>query len=271
MVRTYKYAILQVMPDLRREERVNIGIVVFRESGLDIRVTETRKIRALAGGSWDSEIGVFTQALTRIDSPQGDTDTRLRASSVIQNQFSLQKTGWFRADSADAYDRAVRDILQTTVAKPKPRRQRDSSSIAGEISSDLRNAEILASKDDLLESGKVFRNYPVTQELDADFVQLNSAFHVATVLDLRAGRPHLAQAALKAVILDKAKTPVEGKAVHKIGVYAALPARRDELKDHLALLDDYADDVVNWDDPNDREGLKRIFYNAFNEHHSLLN
>lgn len=271
MALTYKYAILQVMPDLRRDERVNIGIVVFRESGLDIRVTETRKIRALTVGSWDSEIDVFTQALARIDSPQEGGDARLRAAGVIQNQFSLQKTGWFRADSSDAYERAVRDILQTTVAKPKPRRHRDGSSIAGEISADLRHAEILASKDDLLESGKVFRNYPITHDLEADFAQLNSAFHVATVLDLRASRPHLAQAALKAVILDQAVAPIEGKTVHKIGVYAASPARRDELKDHLALLDDYADDVVNWDDPNDREGLKRIFYNAFNEHRPILN
>lgn len=212
---------------------------------------------------------MFTQALARIDSPGEDADARLKAVGIIQNQFSLQKTGWFRADNTEAYDRAVRDILQAAVAKPKSRRQRDGSSIAGEISATLRHAEILASKDDVLESGKVFRNYPVTHDLDADFAQLNSSFHVATVLDLRASRPHLAQAALKAVILDQAVAPVQGKVVHKIGVYAASPARRDELKEHLALLEDYADDVVNWDDANDREGLKRIFYNAFNEHHPI--
>lgn len=44
MEHIYNYAILQVTPDLRRGERVNIGIVVFHDNNLDIRVSDTRKV-----------------------------------------------------------------------------------------------------------------------------------------------------------------------------------------------------------------------------------
>jgi hypothetical protein len=55
--------------------------------------------------------------------------------------------------------------------------------------------------------------------------------------------------------------------VHKIGVYACAPARRTEVSEHISILKEYSEDTLNWDDPSDRDGLKRIFFDAFNAHH----
>lgn len=270
MEHIYNYAILQVTPDLRRGERVNIGIVVFHDNHLDIRVSETRKVQALVSGSWDSEISAFTQSLAKIDRPSEDHSARLEAFSIIENQFSLKKTGWFKAQSSSQYEISVGDILQQLVSKPRVSRHREASTVVAEISAVLRNAEILGSKDENLETGKVFRNYPVSGELEADFAQMNSCFHVAAVLDLRATRPQLAQAALKAVVLDQAEASRPDVKVHKIGVYAAAPARLSELADNLAILRPYANDLYNWADPHDRKELERTFYDAYNSHHPIL-
>ncbi|KRC81284.1 hypothetical protein [Sphingomonas sp. Root241] len=71
-------------------------------------------------------------------------------------------------------------------------------------------------------------------------------FHVAAVLDLRANSPRLAQAALKAVVLDRAQAVIPDFKVQKIGVFATAPARLGELHDNLAILRPYADELVNW-------------------------
>lgn len=262
----YNYAVLQVIPDIRRDERVNIGIIVFAPDGLDIRITETRKIQALASGSWDSEIATFSETLKKLDMPSEDPRLRVKAMSIVENQFSMQKSGWFDARNAAEYEFNVRDILAAMVNKPRRQRHRESSTVVAEISAVLRHANILAGKDDTMDSGKVVRNFAVSHELEADFAQLNSRLHVAAVLDLRASRPQLAQAALKAVVLDRAEADNPGVSVHKIGVYAAAPARLGELSDNLAILKPYADDLVNWEDPTDRRGLERLFFDAFNSH-----
>lgn len=270
MEHIYNYAILQVTPDLRRGERVNIGVIVFHPDRLDIRVSETRKVQALVSGSWDAEISAFTEALIKLDRPHAEQSSRLEALSIIQNQFSLKKTGWFKSQSASLYEQSVQDILKELVLKRKVPHSRDGSTVVAEISAMLRRADILGSKDEPLESGKVFRNYPVSHELEADFAQLNSCLHVAAVLDLRASRPQLAQAALKAVVLDRAEAANPGQKVHKIGVYAAAPARLGELSDNLAVLKPYTDNLVNWQDPHDRKYLERTFYDAYNSHHPIL-
>jgi len=266
----YKYAILQVVPDIRRGERVNIGIVVFKSDGLDIRISETRKIRAITSGSWDSEIESFTSSLSALDDVRLEGKARLEAMTVIENQFSLKKTGWFRARDLESYESTITEIVEILIVKPRAVRHSEGSSVVAEITRELRRADILASKYDQIESGKVFKNYTVSPELEADFAQLNSAFHVAAVLDLRSSKPQLAQAALKAVVLDRAEAANPDRKVHKIGVYAAAPARLGELKDNLAILRPYADDLYNWEDKDDRHHLKRVFYDAYNSHHPIL-
>jgi hypothetical protein len=50
MARSYKYAVLTAVPNPRRGERVNVGIIVFRPDGFDVRFKQAEyKLRALTG------------------------------------------------------------------------------------------------------------------------------------------------------------------------------------------------------------------------------
>jgi hypothetical protein len=111
----------------------------------------------------------------------------------------------------------------------------------------------------------VLRGFAIEPGLEADFAQLNGALHVASVLDLRSSQPRIAQAALKAVVLDRAGEINDGP-VHKIGVIAVAPSRLPEVREHVAILRRYSDDLVNWEDPSDQKELKRIFFDAYNSH-----
>jgi len=266
MVRIFNYAVVQAIPDRRRGERVNIGLMIFRPDGIDLRISEMRKIAALAAGSWDADIDAFASAIRSIDDPSQPAQERMDRVALLENQFVSTGQGWFEVSQAAEYDKVIGELINGLVTRRRAPRTRDGSTVVAEISAELRGAEILAGRDDKLQSGKVLRNFQIGAGLEADFAQLNGQFHVAAVLDLRANSPRLAQAALKAVVLDRAETVVPNHKVHKIGVFAASTARLGELHDNLAILRPYADELVNWEDPSDRKELKRIFFDAYNSH-----
>jgi hypothetical protein len=265
MERVYSYAVLQAAPDPRRGERVNIGLLAIRPDGLEIQIHDTRKIRSLTGASWDDFISSFSKMIKAIDDPLLTTEQRIKNIEAVQGGIVLSGAGWFTALTEDEFKRQMKEIADEIVIRPRRTRRGDDPSVVAEIASVLRSAEILASRDETLESGKVVRNFEIGGGLAADFAQRNAKLHVAAVLDLRASHPQLAQAALKAVVLDRARSVNEGP-VHKIGVYAVAPARYREVRENIELLKSYADDVINWEDRQDREELKRIFYDAFNQH-----
>jgi hypothetical protein len=269
MAHSFKYAILQAIPDARRGERANIGVVAFADDHLEVRIFETRKLTALSGKSWDSEIKAFSEVIQRLDDPSLQGDERVRQLKSVEGMFALTDPGWFEAATTAQFEAMMKDIAKSLVARPKRHRSTDSSSVVAEISATLRHAKVLATKDDNLDSGLVFRSYKVGDGLEADFAQMNSRFHVAAVLDLRANNPQLAQAALKSVVLDQAAVQFEN--VHKVGVYSAAKERLPELHANLAILKPYADNIYNWEDEHDRRQLTRLFYDAYASHQKESN
>lgn len=264
MDRSFNYAILQAIPDVRRGERANIGIVAFKPDGLDVRIFETRKLSALTARSWDADIKAFSEVIGKLDDSTLDPPQRISQLKSVEGMFVLSEPGWFKAATAGEYERTLKELVRTLVARPKRARHSEGSSVVSEISATLRRADVLASKDDELNSGRVFRSYEIAEGLEADFAQQNSMFHVAAVLDLRANNPQLAQAALKSVVLDQADARFAN--VHKVGVYSAAKERLPELRANLAILKPYADDIYNWEDEHDRVALTRLFYNAYVAH-----
>ena len=267
MARSFKYALLQAVPDSRRGERVNIGIVAFAEGGLDVRIFETRKLTSLTARSWDADIKAFSEVIEELDDPALDADERVAQLRAVEDVFSLSQAGWFEAGSHAEFENAMRDIAKSLITRPKRSRRLDGSSVVSEISATLRKAKVLATPDDQLDSGLVFRGYRIGDGLEADFAQQNSQFHVAAVLDLRANNPQLAQAALKSIVLDQAGEHFNN--VHKVGVYSAAKERIPELHSNLAILKPYADDIYNWEDDHDRDQLTKLFYDAYNSHRQI--
>ncbi len=266
MARSFDYAIIQAVPDPRRGERVNIGIAAFGSDDLDVRIFETRKLTAITARSWDADIKAFAEMLKNLDDTSLLAKDRISQLKSVEGVFALSAAGWFEADTADQFETAMKEITKSLVTKPKRARRGESSSVISEISSELRKAKVLAGKDDELSSGLVFRSYPIASGLEADFAQQNSQFHIAAVLDLRANNPQLAQAALKGVVLDQANERFEN--VHRVGIYSAAKERLPELRDNLAILRPYADDIYNWEDQHDRENATRVFSDAYAAHHS---
>lgn len=263
MARSFKFAVLQAVPDERRGERVNIGMTVFQDDGLDVRLSEVSKLKALTGRDWDLYLSAFRERAIAIGVAESDDEQRLAALRVLEPVVLASDFGWFDAANNEEYELHVSEILSTLVSRPSTERKPSEPRINTEIALEFRKHKILAKKGDDLFSHKVVRNVPFTRHhgLKADFVLKNGIYHVTATLDLRKINVRLDEACFKAVVLDKARDEFDGEK-KLFGVYAASKTDVKEYRDHIELLGDYSDELFNWLDWDQQVKYQRRMYDA---------
>lgn len=258
----FSYAILQAIPNPRRGERVNVGIVVFLPDRIDVRFPEIRKARAIASGNWAQYALDVTARLNTAVSGANAPEHALEKFSISEPLIQCSSLGKFSIEKPEQYEMRVKEILSSLVANQRDRPKTRTTRINTEIANAFKAIKVLAKKGDSLDQHKVIRDYTISPEEDlkADFIAKNGVYHVTATLDLRQATPSKGDAAIKAIVLDKAKD-VFANNVQRLGVYAA-PHDASHLKPHINLLKDYADDTFNWMNPDDQRRYTRSIYSA---------
>jgi hypothetical protein len=264
---TFEYSVVRVEPDIRRGERVNVGIVVFNGKTLDIRIVDTRKAAAIASQNWDAYVQIFASNLKELFKDGKSASDLVTLVEALGRQVNLTKTGWFNAKNVDEYELQVKRIIESLVAKPKVARRAKETSIASEIAAIFRSALMLSAPHEPLESGKVVRNFTVDSGagLVADFALQNGYLHLATTVNLTSSNPHIGSSASKAITMDLAKKANDQAKAYC--VYAVAPSRKPEVREHISLLGDYSDAIFNWHEPDEQRKFKKVFYDAYASNH----
>lgn len=250
MAHIFNYAVLTAIPDQRRGERVNVGVVVFLPDRLDVRFPEVRKIRVLQNGNWERYAAdvqqLVDQAYRQTREPKSFVDTFSLLGGVIR----CSELAWFSIDVPEQYQQRVDEIVSTLVQRARPESRPPTTRLNTEIATTFRRAKLLAPPRAPSEMGKVQRNFLVSTEddLTADFGFRNGRTHVIATLELRGAAVDKGRAAVKAITLHRAKETFDA---HRIGVYAA-PHDAAQFRPHVHLLTEYADETYNWADPSQR-------------------
>jgi hypothetical protein len=272
MAHTFKYVIITAIPDPRRGERVNIGVVVFLRDELDVRFSELAKVHAIAGGNWGEYADKVAERLNKWFSMGHDPAEFMRRAGSSERIIRFSDIAWFSIPDEASYEARVTEILDTLVKKPRPERRPRSSRINTEIADEFKRANILASPHESVEDHKVVRDYYISrdEELRADFIVQNGATHATATLDLRKAAVHISHATLPALILDKARKTF-GDDTRRFAVYAAQQSTLPQFKPHIRILEEYSDKIYNWLDPNDRLAYTRMIFAAiYNPGHYRL-
>jgi hypothetical protein len=267
MAHTFEYAVLTAIPDPRRGERVNVGMAIFREDRVDVRFEQAvYKIRALTGDNWSARVESAEARYKSLFNAKEKPDTMLKRFERVEPLLKPSGTGWFAAENDEQYEQRVAEILQSLVCIPKRAPVVGKSRINTEMAKEFRRAKILANENQDISAGKIVRNFTIddSEGLVADFALKNGKMHVASTLDLRKQSAGMGEAALKSIILDKAKKKYRGRA-KTIGVYAMDPGMTDAFRPQLKLLCDYADELYDWQDGKSRKQLARMFYDAMGQ------
>lgn len=263
MEHTFDFSLIIVEPDARRGERVNVGLVVFKPEGLDVRIVESRKVSFIDSMNWDSFLRSFEANLADAFGRTRSVSEVRDVAAALGRKARLSEPGWFSARNSDEYEDNVKRIIERLISRPKKPRRISDTSVATQIAASFKSAEILANPGDSLSSGRVIRNFSVDESagLIADFALKNGSLHVATTVNLTTTNPHIGTSASKAITMDKAKRTLDSAKAYC--VYAVAPSRSTEVREHISLLRDYADDVFNWLEPDDQKRFKHLFFDAY--------
>jgi hypothetical protein len=269
MAHSYKYTILTAIPDRRRGERVNVGIVVFREGKPDVRLAQAAfKLKALTRENWETRLEGIRERLVRLCAEPEQPETLLERLAFTDPLISAAGMGTLSAHGQADYEKTVEQVMETLVLLPKLKQNDAVSRINTEIAKTFRKAKALAGPDQGIKEGKIVRFLPIApnEGLLADFALRNGKMHIASTLDLRKQSVRLDEAALKSIVLDKSRV-VYGKSVRTIGVYAVEPDLKKHFSHHIELLADYADETYNWLEQTKRGKFLRTMYDALHGHH----
>jgi hypothetical protein len=275
MDRIYKYAVLIATPSQRRGERVNIGVVVFREDKADIRLMHANhKLKLLTRQSWEDRLEAATARLGSLFDEERSPDGALERFALFEPIISTSGFGTLTArDDAD-YERTVGQIIESLVGIPaREKSGKKSSKLNTEIAADLKKANVLASDDEGIDNKKVVRDYEIDESegLRADFALKNGVIHIISTLDLRIHRANLETAALKSIILDKALKKFGEGRVKRFGAYAVAPDMREGFSQHLRMFGEYArNGLWDWSQPDDRNKLRKSIFDALEHDDPLI-
>jgi Protein of unknown function (DUF3037) len=261
MAPSYNFSVVQLTTEEARGERINVGIVVFNEDRLDVRVgRRLDKVRAISAAIEPNDIRQSLENLSALDEKFRDAGAELpermsRLSTL--GPLTLSKAGLFEADGANAYEARVASIMKALVdAEPAPVRPREKrSKLLTQVKRIFRQENVLAKKDEGLSSHRIVPGYEVDEGLTADLVLKNGAFHVVETVDASGDestfRKAISDIGVAALVLERARMKFGDKTSARL-VYEASSSLERVAKPSLEAAAHQGAELVNWASTSDR-------------------
>jgi hypothetical protein len=209
MARYFEFRVIRYEPDVRRGERVNIGLLVLHDERANVYLYKgMQKALALAPH-------MRLPASIRSELEEMFTDVLLNTSNLDSFKqfgfFSLSDPGRFYCEPHQLQSQI--DLAMKRLVAPERRRnlREGKTRLYTTIKNQFKKDGILATDPSQIREYKVVAGYefPGDEELFADFAFKNGAWHLTQVLDYRVTNPKSAlkkikEVSLKAVALDQA-------------------------------------------------------------------
>jgi Protein of unknown function (DUF3037) len=104
MAHIFNYAVLTAIPDPRRGERVNVGLVVFLAERVDIRFPEVRKIRVLQNGNWEHYVADVQRVVDESYARTKDAQSFVETFTLVGGVIRCSQLAWFSIDRVEQYE-----------------------------------------------------------------------------------------------------------------------------------------------------------------------
>jgi hypothetical protein len=264
MARSYNFSIIRLEPDEIRGERINIGAVILKENGIDLRVTrKLERVRAISAAlDLDTLNGLLLnfRGLDDLNRQAGITNATERLNRLSRvGPLSLTQPGSFVADTTRAYEERVASLLRMLV-EPEPaipRAHAKRTRLYSAIKREFKRQRILAQKGEGLESHRVVAGVELAEGLVADMVLRNGAYHVIETVDAtgdeHAFRKTISDIAVAALVLERARMQfVEPSTTARL-VFTASPVLERIARPSLDAAEHQGAQLINWESTEDRD------------------
>jgi hypothetical protein len=266
MGRSYSFAIVRFAPDEVRGESLNIGAIVFRDDGLDIRITrKLDRVRAISGALDPTTVAAIVENLSVLDAEslrQGVKADQDRAKLIGHvGPLKVSQLGTFTAESGMSYENRVDGLLrllvepEPSITKTKQKRTR----LFSEIKTVFKKNRVLARKDEGLDSHRIVPTYELDDGLVADMVLQNGVFHVIETVDANgdetAFRRAITEIAVSALVLERARMKYGKPGTKTRLVYQASKGLERAARPSLDAAQHQGTELINWASVDDRNSF----------------
>lgn len=257
MGRTYKYAIIRIVPDAVRNEQFNLGIIIFHSEKVHVELYEKSQLLRALGIKMDS-ISWLSHFLPSIDDPALTMEERWHN---LQNRpgFSLSELSWFSADTPELYkirlDRIRVDFIDRPNTKKSPSKP---PTLIKQLKSEFAKYDLVSSNHNDINNHKIIANVPVgpSGKLQVDFLIKNGVFHATETVDFKAvqdfGTRQLKETALAAVTFDFAREELGPTTTKCYFAFAAPRSIEMLIKPAIQIVENHADEMFNLESLDDK-------------------
>lgn len=258
MAHSFSFAIVRIAPDDVRDERINVGVVVFRDGRLDLRLAaRIQKIRAISGILTLADIEGVGTAFSRIDElslalTDAPVEQRYLAISRV-GPFALSSLGSFVAQDEDAYEARISYIIRSYVDTEVSQRAAKSkrSRLLTIVKKAFREERVLALNDEDLTSHRIVSEFTVDDGLVADLALKNGVMHVVETVDATSDveslRKAVADFGVSSLVLERARMKFGDKTTTRL-VYSASSQIEAHVAPSLEALENQGVCLINWAD-----------------------
>jgi Protein of unknown function (DUF3037) len=271
MAHIYDFAIIRVSPDPRRGELVNIGIAVFLQDTIDVRVLPSlAKVHALHQELNLTQLYDLPERFNEICPAEGSVEERhgiIRSIGMVE----LSALGKFTAAGNQQYEERLDHLMKNLVRPTVAPRERGitSKKLNVQVRKIIKQAGLLGRQKEDLATHKIITRFPIAEDkgLYADFAGKNSIYYFTKTVDYRVDRgihtAKLNETGLSAITLYEA-----GQLFHdskRIVMYAASARTETQLQAHLNLLGEFSTNLFNFESTQDRAKYVEFLAGAFGQ------
>lgn len=260
MDRCFEYCILRLMPDAVRGEVVNIGIVVFLNDRVDVRITKNMvKAQALVPNFSLEGIDGIADEIADVANglPPAEAVSLLKDLGPL----TVSQLGFFSANET-TYDNKIEQIMRWMVNPPARQAFNEGRSrLHTEIRKQFKDFNLLGKSPDDIAEHKVIPGYtlPGESDMSIDFAMKNGLWRFTQVVDYRTtskgAHNKIKEVSVKAVTLHQAPKALDVKSEEVKG-YALVwvpPEFESIAAPHLRVMSDFTPNIMRYDRPEERE------------------
>lgn len=262
-MKTFKYSLIRVTPNLEKGETINVGLIVYRGDDIDVRMIHSvSKLRAIDKGLDADYLDELTGSLYDLSKAINDITLMPR---LFKGTLSLSDFGMFTVDSNDDYEPKINELMNRLVNPHKKPYKRVNRKVFFDIKDTFIKNGIFSKFSEDIYHHKVVANYPISEEegLNADFLLKNGKYHLTESLDFRSEniKKQMGEAAVSALTISKAHEVFNGN-VKSFVIYAAETTAQEKTARHqLTLLEKHSDNVIN---AYSKEDMRRYYESIMN-------
>lgn len=258
---TYYYSLIKCTTDAKRQETVNVGIVVFKGQEFDVRLLEnSTKMHWFVDENIEDSLSDLAERYSFFTSHAETAQEKHEIIRSFRGPVGLGGLGFFSAKSEREYSQCVSRLMSMLVEPPKQPRSVNKHHFSTVLKDYFESKNLLGKKEQDILKHKVVPNFMIDRALDikGEFMLKNGIYHLTETLDFNAHKglaEKRKQTAYKLLTFDRADKVFGdlGSEVARYFVYSANAQNEANAKALLDLMEDNNASMFNWESASDQE------------------